>query len=124
MTLKNLYVTYLVVFRWRKRPSIQYVRNLGNGGESSKMCAGTHRGGERYHVSYVHKHLYYLFSSFCLIVSCFICRYLSLPSFKKCVFVRNGYFSPMGSISVVMKQAFFYLKLFFRTKVSKIFSLF
>ena len=29
--------------------------------------------------------------------------YLALPSLEKGVFVRNGYFSPMRSISVVMK---------------------
>ena len=34
---------------------------------------------------------------------CFICRNLTLPSFKNGVFVRNGYFTPMRSISVVMK---------------------
>ena len=39
---------------------------------------------------------------FCLI-SCFIRRNLTLPSFKKSVFVRNGYSSPMRSISIVMK---------------------
>ena len=33
----------------------------------------------------------------------FICRNLTLPSFKKDAFVRNGYFSPTRSISVVMK---------------------
>ena len=38
-----------------------------------------------------------------VMVSCFLCRNLTLPSFKKGVFVRNGYFSPMRSISVVMK---------------------
>ena len=45
---------------------------------------------------------------FCLMVSCFICRSLTLPSLEKGVFVRNGYFSPMILLSVVIKQAFFY----------------
>ena len=40
---------------------------------------------------------------FCLIVSCFICRNLTLPLFKKDVFVRNGFFTLMRSISVAMK---------------------
>ena len=66
---------------------------------------------------YVYVHTYTLFSCFCLMVSCFICRNLTLPSFKeavlvrngyfasfkKGVFVRNGYFAPMKSISVAMK---------------------
>ena len=63
--------------------------------------------------------LHYLFLYFCLKVSCFICRNSTLLSFKKGVLVRNGYFSPMRSISVVMKKAFFYIKLFFLTKVSQ-----
>ena len=48
-----------------------------------------------------------------------ICGILTLSSFKKGVFFRNGYFYPMRSISIVMKQAFFIFKLFFRTKVSQ-----
>ena len=43
---------------------------------------------------------------------CFICSNLTLPSFKKGAFVRNGYFSRMGSIFVFMKQAFFTLNSF------------
>ena len=46
---------------------------------------------------------------FCLMVSCFICRSLTLPPLEKSVFVRNGYFSPMILLSVVIKQAFFTL---------------
>ena len=49
------------------------------------------------------KWVQYVFLCFCLVVSCFICRNLTLSSFKKDVFVRNGYFSSMRSISVVMK---------------------
>ena len=51
------------------------------------------------------------------IMSCFICRNLTLPLSKKSVSVRNGYFPPIRSISVVMKLAFFYFNLLFRTKV-------
>ena len=76
-------------------------------------------GGEGYHSSCVRTHLHYLFSCSWLMVFCFICRNLTLPSFKKGVFVRNGYFSSMRSISVVMKSALFYFKLFFQTKVSQ-----
>ena len=66
-------------------------------------CVQVRTGREGYHASSVRTHLLYLFSCFCLMVSCFICRNLTLLSFKKGVFVRNGYFSPMRSISVVMK---------------------
>ena len=58
--------------------------------------------GEGYLTLCVRTHLHYLFSCSCLTVSCFICRNLNLSSFRKGVFDRNGYFSPMRSISVVM----------------------
>ena len=79
-------------------------------------CLQVCTGGEGYHTSCVRTHLHYLFSCFCLMVSGFICRNLTLPSFKKGVFVRNGYFSPMRSISVVMKEAFFTLYCFSEPK--------
>ena len=66
-------------------------------------CLQMRTGGGEYHTSCVRTHLHHLFSCFCLMVSCFICRNLNLPSFKEGVFVRNSYFSPMKSISVVMK---------------------
>ena len=56
-------------------------------------CAQGRTGGEGYHTSYVRTHLHYLFSCFCLIVSCFIYINLTLTSFKKGAFVKNGYFS-------------------------------
>ena len=48
-------------------------------------------------------------------------RNLTLPLFTKDVFVTNCYFSPMRSISILMKHeiSFSYFKLFFRTKVSQ-----
>ena len=55
--------------------------------------------------SYVRTHLHYLFSCFWqhfgLIASCFTCRNLTLPSFKKDAVVTNNYFYPARSISVV-----------------------
>ena len=66
-------------------------------------CILVPAGGERYHASCVRTHLHYLFLYFCLMVSCFIYRNLTLPLFKKGVFVRNCYFSQIRSISVVMK---------------------
>ena len=62
-----------------------------------------HTGGEGYYASCVRTHLHYLFSSFCLMLSSFICKNLILPSFKNGVYFRNAYFSPMKSISFVIK---------------------
>ena len=53
---------------------------------------------------------------FCLITYCFICRNLiTLPLFKKDVFVRNGYFSPTSRHEIV----FFYLNNFCEPKLAK-----
>ena len=82
-------------------------------------CVQVRTGGERYHVLHVRTHLHYLFLCFCIMVFCFICSILTLSSFKKGAFIRNGNFPPTKSISIVMKQAFFYFKLFFQTKVSE-----
>ena len=70
---------FLFVFWLRNRPSIKYT-----------SCVRTH----------LHLHLS---SCFSLMLSCFICRNSTLPLFKMAVFIRNGYFSPMRSISVVTK---------------------
>ena len=88
---------FVFVFSLKNRPSISmYVTRGMERGHSKclQMCTE----GEGYHVSCVRTQLHYLFSYFCLMMSCFICRNLTLPSFKKCVFVKNGYFSPMRSI--------------------------
>ena len=53
------------------------------------MFTDAYTVGEVYHASCVCTHLHYLFSCFCLMVSCFICRNLTLPSFKG-VIVGNG----------------------------------
>ena len=79
---------------------------------SSKICTGAHKGEGVSHLISFH-----VFVLWCL---CFICTNLTLPSFKKDVFVRSGYFSPMRSISVAMKLVFSNFKLFFQTKVSQI----
>ena len=86
---------------------------------SHPKCVQVHTGGEGHHASCIRPHLHYLFSCFCLMVSCFICRDLTLPSSKNGVFVRNGYFSPMRSISVLMKKAFFTLNSFSEPKLAK-----
>ena len=76
---------------------------IGGGGGVSKAAYR----GRKCHATCVHTHLNYLFSCFwqhfCLIVSCFICRNLTLYLIKKDVFIRNGYFSPTRSISAAMK---------------------
>ena len=82
-------------------------------------CSQMLTGEEGYHASCVRTLLHYLFSCFCLMVSCFICRNLTLPSFKNGVFVRNGYFPPMRSSSVVIKGAFFTLNCFSKPKLAK-----
>ena len=63
-------------------------------------CAQRERGITLHVYVRTYTHLY---SCFCLMVSCFICKNLILPLFKTGVFFRNCCFSPMRSISVVMK---------------------
>ena len=96
----------LYVFWLRKGPSIKYLCNFWGMGCHSKLRTAAWRGDEC-HASCVRTHLHYLFYCFwrnaCLTMSSFICRNLTVPSFKKDVFVRNGYFSPTRSVSVVMK---------------------
>ena len=94
---------FLFVFWLRNRPSFKYVRSKGNGGGSFKVFIDKYMGRGISRVMCMYAPLHYLFSYFCLMVSCFICRNLNLPLFKKGALVRNGYFSPMRSISVVMK---------------------
>ena len=85
---------------------------------SHQKCVQLRTGGEEYHALFTHTHLHYLFSCFCLIVSCFICKNWTLISFKKGVFVRDNIFA--NEISFCCHEiSFFYLKLVFRTKVSK-----
>ena len=88
----------------RKGPSIKYVRYWWGNRWSSEITTIVHSGRCCYN-SCVRVQLHYLFSCFwqhfCLKVSCFICRNLTLLLFKKDVFVRKGYFSTARSISVV-----------------------
>ena len=80
----NVYISVNTIFEcsylffWlRNRPSIKYVYKWGNGGW--RVIQNVYRcvQGEGYHVSCVRTHLHYLFSFFCLMVSCFICRNLT-----------------------------------------------
>ena len=91
------------IFFWlRKGPSItyypfKYVRNcMGNMGHPTAVYRG-----RWCHVLCVRAHLHYLFSyfwqHFCLIVSRFYCRNLTLPLFRKDVLNTNSYFSLTSS---------------------------
>ena len=105
------------VFQLRNRTSIKYVRNKGNKGGLSKTFTGAYRG-RGISLLMCKYALTLSLSCFCLMVSCFICRSLTLPLFKKSVFVRNGH-SPIRSISGVMKSAFFTLNSFSERKLAK-----
>ena len=104
ISVNTIFECLYMLFWLRKVPSIKYVRNwqLVKDGGSSKMRAAAYRG-RGYHGSCKRKHFLCFWQHFYLTVSCLICRNLTLPLFQKDVFVRNGYFSPTRSISVVMK---------------------
>ena len=86
------------------------------------MRKAAYRGREC-HASCVRTHLHYLFSCFwqhfCLIVSFFICRNLTLSLIKKkCVHQKQLFFS--NNVSFCCHEIrFFYIKLFLRSKVSQ-----
>ena len=105
----NVYISVNTIFEcpylsfgWEIRHplSMCVTRGMERG---SPKCLQIDTRGEGYHTSSVRTHVHHLFSRFSLMVSCFIWRNVTLRSFKKSVFVRIGYFSPMRSISVVMK---------------------
>ena len=93
--------SYLSFGREIGHPLSMYVTRGIEG--SHRKCVQMGRGREEYHASCVLARLHYLFSCFCLMMSCLICRNLNLLSFKKDAFVRNDYFSTMRSIYAVMK---------------------
>ena len=111
---------FLFVFWLRKRPSIKYVRNQGNGGgiiQNVYKCLH----GERCITLHVYVRTYtrdsfFMFLSYGVF---FICRNLTLPTLKKVMFVRSGCFFPMRSISVAMKQVFFILNCFCEPRLAK-----
>ena len=73
-------------------PLSMYVTRGMEGGHPK--CVQVRTGGEGYHASCVRTHLHHLFSCFCLMVPCFICRNLTLPSLKKgCVCQKWLFFS-------------------------------
>ena len=105
----------LDMFLWlRGYQLITYATGNWRAGERWGSGRGVIQNGYSYvqrekgcQTSCVCTHLHYLLSCFqqhfCRLVSCFICKNLTLPLFKSDVFVRNDYSSPARSISVVMK---------------------
>ena len=89
---------YLYVFWLRKGKSVKCVGNWWGVWGSSKMRKAAYREREC-DASCVRTHLHYSFSCFwqhfCLIVSFFICRNLTLSLIQNHVFIRDGYFSPI-----------------------------
>ena len=127
LTFSNIYISvntifeYLYMFSsWERGHQLSMYATVGGMVGSSKMHTAAYRGRVCY-ASCVPKHLHYLLPCFLqyfyLILSCLICRNLTLPLFKKDVFVRNSYF-PLNEISFCRHEInFFQLKLILRTKV-------
>ena len=117
-TKYDIRMSLYVFFGWaRDRQVSTYV--IGEGMGSCQMLTATYMG-RGCHASLVRTHLH-RFSCFwqnvCLIVSCFIYRNLTLPLFKKDVFIRNGfYFSKKRNFCHHKK--IFCLKLFLQAKIS------
>ena len=112
------YSNVFICFFWlRKGSSIKYVCSWWRDGRSSKMRTATNRG-KGCHVSYVNAHLHFscFWQQFCLIVSCFICRNLTLTFFRKRCFCQKRLFF---SNKINFRRKFFYLKSSLRTKASQ-----
>ena len=94
----------LYMFFWlRKGPSIKYLRKLETDGVIQNAFSCIQEEGVSRLICTYALSLFMFWQHSCFIVSCFICRNLTLPLFKKDLFVRDGYFPPTRSISVVMK---------------------
>ena len=95
----------LYVFCLRKWLSIKLVCNCWGMGGHPKNVHLRIGGGDV--TPYVYPRTYTItFYVFTSILSCFICRNLTLPLLKRDVFVTNGYFALTRSISFVMKYVF------------------
>ena len=112
--LSNVYISVNTIFEclymffgWERGHQLNTYTTGGGMEERSSKIRTTAYRGRGCHMPRIRKHLHYSFSCFwqhfCLTVFCFICRNLTLPLSKKDVFVRNIYFSPTKSVSVVMK---------------------
>ena len=91
-SLNTIFECSYLFFWLRNRSSIKYVRKWGNEGESSKICTGVYRGRAVFPSWFFLKVsiLFYLWEFNLIFIQ------------KGCV-CQNGHFSPMKSISVVMK---------------------
>ena len=97
----NIRIFLCVFFGWERGHQLSpYATGEGMGNHQN--CVQLHTWGGGYYVLCIPKHSH-LFSCIWqhlfLIVSCFVCKNLTLPLFKQDVLVTNGFFSAMKSIS-------------------------
>ena len=96
-SVNTIFECIYIIFGWERGHQLSAYATGGEIGGSSKMHKAAYRVME-WHASFVLTHLHYICSCFwqhfCLMVSCSVCRNLTLPFIKKDVFIRNGYFSP------------------------------
>ena len=82
ISVKKIFNCFYMIFGWERDHQLStYATVVGRWGARKGEC----------HASRVRMHLHYLFSCFwkhfCLIMSCFICRNLTLPFFKEDVLI-------------------------------------
>ena len=109
ISVNAIFECLCLFFCLRNERSIKYVRNCWLDEGSSKMGTALYRR-KRCHtlcVPRTYTILFMFWQHFCFIVSCFPCRNLTLPLFKKDVFVTNCYFSLKRSIFNITKWALF-----------------
>ena len=109
------------VFWLKKGSLIKYARTYWGNGRLSKIRTAAYRG-RGCHTLYVHTYLHYRFSCFwhhfCFIMSCFICRNLTLLLFKICFCQKRLFFS--NEINLCRHEtSFFHLKLFLLSNLAK-----
>ena len=118
--MNRIFECFYMFFGWQRgHPLITYA--TGGTVGSSRMHKAAYMGREvsRLMCTFALKlSLFMFWQHFCLMVSCFICRNVILPSFKKDLLIRNGYFPPTISVSMVIILLHF-LILFFRTKLGQ-----
>ena len=124
MFFSNVYILVDTIFEcsylsfsWEiGHPLSMYVTRGIDGGHPN--CLQMRKRGKGYHASCVRIHVHYLFSCFCLMVLCFICRNLTFLHSKRLCWSKMVIF--LNEINFCCNQTkFFYFKLFFRTKVSQ-----
>ena len=99
------YLNVFMFFVWERGYQLSSRATVGGMGGHPKNLHLRTGGGEV--TPYVYPRTYTItFYVFTSILSCFICRNLTLPLLKRDVFVTNGYFALTRSISFVMKYVF------------------